>query len=66
MPRFCDYKNCHNLASSTYRGYCNEYHFNRAMLEEKKEEIKRLEELVKTVKKEETHLISSEKKSEAK
>jgi hypothetical protein len=36
------------------------------MLEEKKEEIKRLEELVKTVKKEETHLISSEKKSEAK
>jgi hypothetical protein len=31
MPSFCEYRNCHNLASSTFMGYCNEYHMNRAM-----------------------------------
>lgn len=30
MPSLCDYKNCHNLASSTYNGYCNEDHYKRA------------------------------------
>ena len=30
MPSFCNYLNCHNLASSTYQGYCNEYHMKRA------------------------------------
>ncbi len=30
MPSFCAYLNCHNLASSTYLGYCNEYHMKRA------------------------------------
>lgn len=30
MPSFCNYRNCHNLASSTYLGYCNEYHMKRA------------------------------------
>lgn len=30
MPSFCNYLNCHNLASHTYLGYCNEYHMKRA------------------------------------
>lgn len=30
MPSFCEYRNCHNLASSTWSGYCNEVHFLRA------------------------------------
>lgn len=43
MPSFCDYKNCHNLASSTYGGYCNEYHYDRAKIQELKERIKSIE-----------------------
>ncbi len=35
MPaEFCDYKNCHNLASSTFGGYCNQYHLDRATKDE--------------------------------
>ena len=30
MPSFCTYLNCHNLGSSSYLGYCNEYHMKRA------------------------------------
>ena len=30
MPSFCEYGMCHNLGSSTYQGYCNEYHMKRA------------------------------------
>jgi hypothetical protein len=30
MPSFCNYMNCHNLASSSYQGYCNQNHFERA------------------------------------
>jgi hypothetical protein len=30
MPGFCQYLNCHNLASSSYQGYCNQSHFERA------------------------------------
>ena len=40
MPSFCAYLNCHNLASSSYQGYCNEYHMKRA------EEIKPLQKLM--------------------
>jgi hypothetical protein len=29
MPEFCKYGNCHNLASWTYQGYCNEDHLKR-------------------------------------
>ena len=29
MPEFCQYLNCHNLASTTYGGYCNENHMKR-------------------------------------
>ncbi len=35
MPSFCEYGMCHNLGSSTYLGYCNEYHMNRAFEKEK-------------------------------
>jgi hypothetical protein len=35
MPRFCEYGMCHNLGSSTYLGYCNEYHMKRAFEKEK-------------------------------
>ena len=31
MPSFCEYRNCHNLASSTYIGYCNQEHMDRGM-----------------------------------
>ena len=35
MPSFCEYGMCHNLGSSTYLGYCNEYHMNKAFEKEK-------------------------------
>jgi hypothetical protein len=40
MPSFCEYLNCHNLASSSFGGYCNEYHMKRA------EEIKPLQKIM--------------------
>jgi len=43
MPSFCGYRNCHNLASSTYSGYCNQYHYDRARILELKEQIKSIE-----------------------
>lgn len=33
MPSLCQYRGCQNLGSSTYSGYCNEYHFNLAFIE---------------------------------
>jgi hypothetical protein len=47
MPSLCAYKMCHNLASSTWSGYCNEDHYNRAMLLEAKQHIVELEEKLK-------------------
>jgi hypothetical protein len=35
MPSFCEYRNCHNLGSRTYLGYCNEDHLKRSMEDEK-------------------------------
>lgn len=35
MPSFCEYGMCHNLGSSSYLGYCNEYHMNKAFEKEK-------------------------------
>ena len=37
MPSFCLYGMCHNLGSSSYQGYCNEYHMNRAWDREERE-----------------------------
>lgn len=37
MGKFCEYKMCHNLASSTWSGYCNEEHYKRGKKEEEKE-----------------------------
>jgi hypothetical protein len=34
MPSFCEYRNCHNLASSTYLGYCNQEHMDRGIKED--------------------------------
>ena len=31
MPSFCEYRNCQNLGSSTYMGYCNEQHFKKGL-----------------------------------
>jgi hypothetical protein len=39
MPSFCLYGMCHNLGSSTYQGYCNEYHLNRARVRELREQL---------------------------
>ena len=47
MPHLCEYKMCHNLASSTWSGYCNQNHYERAMLEEAKERVQQLEQTVK-------------------
>jgi hypothetical protein len=30
MPSLCIFLNCHNLGSSTYQGYCNQYHMEKA------------------------------------
>ncbi len=48
MPSsLCAYKMCHNLASSTWSGYCNQAHYDRAMLLEAKERVIELEEKLK-------------------
>ncbi len=47
MPSLCAYGMCHNLASSTWSGYCNQNHYDRAMLMEAKERVQELEEKLK-------------------
>lgn len=37
MPSFCLYGMCHNLGSSSYQGYCDDYHMKRAWEREQKE-----------------------------
>jgi hypothetical protein len=51
MPSLCTYLNCHNLASPSFGGYCNEEHMKRAeerrrleLLMEKKLELKTIAE----------------------
>lgn len=39
MPSFCNYRMCHNLASSSYLGYCNQQHMERGLDLERKEAI---------------------------
>ena len=36
MPSFCSYGMCQNLASSSWGGYCNQYHYERGLTIEKK------------------------------
>ena len=42
MPSFCQYRMCHNLASSNYQGYCNKDHHTRGKILEFKEQISTL------------------------
>ncbi len=42
MPSLCNYKMCHNLASSSYQGYCNEVHYKRALILDLKEQMSTL------------------------
>lgn len=46
MASFCGYRNCQNLASSTYHGYCTEDHFKRGkddeFIEEHYDRLKRI------------------------
>ncbi len=51
MPSFCLYGMCHNLGSSTYRGYCNEYHMKRAWEKEAKEKLAKIQESLSTIQK---------------
>ncbi len=44
MPSFCEYRNCHNLGSSSFGGYCNAYHMERGFELERKEAQKKREE----------------------
>lgn len=62
MPSFCEYRNCHNLASSTWSGYCNQNHFERAMLQEAKERVQQLEETIKKREQQETKQALAEDK----
>jgi hypothetical protein len=50
MPEFCKYGNCHNLGSSTYQGYCNEYHFKKGPEREILMEILRTNPGISTIK----------------
>ena len=52
MPSFCAYRNCHNLASFNWNGYCNEYHSIRAKILELKEQLEKLEEKAKKLQQE--------------
>lgn len=46
MPYCCSYRNCQNLASFTYGGYCTQAHQERA---EEDEFIERYRELLKKI-----------------
>lgn len=35
MPSFCNYGMCHNLGSSSYQGYCDDYHRKKGVEQEK-------------------------------
>ena len=35
MPKFCEYRMCHNLGSSSFGGYCNEAHQIRGERDER-------------------------------
>jgi hypothetical protein len=49
MPTFCEYGNCQNLASSAFNGYCNKYHWLRAQIKEKKDEMRKLEAEIRSL-----------------
>ena len=69
MPSFCLYGMCHNLGSSTYQGYCNEYHMKRAWEREMKEKLAKLQESLSTIQTAKKDVIpltsSSQKRSDA-
>lgn len=46
MAKFCEYRSCHNLGSSSFNGYCNEQHRIRG----EKDEQKQLEEQIAAAK----------------
>ncbi len=62
MPSFCEYKMCHNLASSTWNGYCNQNHYERAKLEEMKEQLQLLKEKIKKMEEEKKQEKEEDKK----
>jgi hypothetical protein len=47
MPSFCDYRNCQNLASSSFGGFCSLYHFKRGQILVKRQQIAKLETEIK-------------------
>lgn len=42
MPSFCEYRNCHNLGSSSYQGYCNKEHMTRGLILELNQQVSTL------------------------
>lgn len=42
MPKFCEYRNCHNLGDSWLSGYCNQAHYEKGMELELKEALEKI------------------------
>ncbi len=64
MPKFCEYRMCHNLGSSTFGGYCNREHQIRGEKDEQKDEQKEREDIraaTAAAKKDEGHKTQSSK-----
>lgn len=62
MPSFCEYKMCHNLASSSWSGYCNQDHYERAELERVNEHLRLLKEKIKKRQETKKELVEDKKK----
>lgn len=61
MPSLCLYKMCHNLGSSSFLGYCNVYHMEKGLEEERKEAQREREEKQKEKEKKQKELLSQKR-----
>lgn len=59
MPEFCQYLNCHNLASMSFGGYCNEDHMRRGPEMNFLREIVHSHNEIKTIKEARDHKLTS-------
>jgi hypothetical protein len=59
MPEFCQYLNCHNLASMSFGGFCNEDHMRRGPEMNFLREIVFSHKDIKTIKEARDHKLTS-------
>ncbi len=64
MPEFCQYLNCHNLASRTYNGYCNENHRKRGPETEYLMKVIYTHKEIATLKEARNHTLTSSSRCE--